>query len=304
MADPNDDAEKAYVADIVGPLGDITLEWPADLCDQNFDEAEYENVDDSAIHGDSKKEEVKMVTTVSDCIEKYCQMEQLEESEMWYCKQCQKHVRAWKQFHLYRAPPILIIHLKRFHYSATTHRRDKITSFIDFPLKGLDLTKLVSSYTEEGKPIYDCYAVSNHYGGLGGGHYTAHILDGDGKWCYYDDSRVTEDVDEKEVLSEAAYVLYYRRQDVPVGQGIEITPIEALAPSPAAIESEPADAMVNDESDISSHVSTFGVVADDEDGMAIDGDSKAESAPISTMEAEIDISGDIGFTNEDFPPLQ
>ncbi|KAL3943828.1 MAG: hypothetical protein SGBAC_002079 [Bacillariaceae sp.] len=303
MANPTDDAEMAYVADILGPSGNVTLEWPGDLFDQCFDEVEYENVEDSAIEEDAKKKGEKVVTNVSDCIEKYCQMEQLEETEMWYCNQCQKHVRAWKQFHLYRAPPILIIHLKRFHYSARTHRRDKITSFIDFQLKGLDLTKMVASYTEAGKPIYDCYAVSNHYGGLGGGHYTAHILDDDGQWYYYDDSRMTK-AEEKEVLTEAAYVLYYRRQDVPLGQNIAFPtpePVPSLAPAPAAIESEPANAMANDESDLSSNISTFGVVADDEDDMAVDGDSKAESSPVESMDAEIDIAG---FTNEDFPPLQ
>ncbi|CAJ1966950.1 unnamed protein product [Cylindrotheca closterium] len=302
MADPNDDAEMAYVADILGPLGNVTLEWPGDLCDRCFDEVEYENVEESTTEEDGKKEE-KAVTNVLDCIEKYCQMEQLEETEMWYCNQCQQHVRAWKQFHLYRAPPILIIHLKRFHYSARTHRRDKITSFIDFPLRGLDLTKLVSSYTEEGKPIYDCYGVSNHYGGLGGGHYTAHILDEDGSWNYYDDTRMTK-AEEKEVLSEAAYVLYYRRQDVPFERNVAFPTPEAippLPPAPAAIEGEPTNAMGNDESDLSSNVSTFGVVADDEDDMAVDGDSKADSSPVESMDAEIDIAG---FTNEDFPPLQ
>lgn len=300
LADPNDEAEKDYVADVLGPLGNVTLEWPADLCERCFDEAEYDSVE---VNESNEKKDEKAVTTVSDCIEKYCQMEQLEETEMWYCNQCQKHVRAWKQFHIYRAPPILIIHLKRFHYSARTHRRDKITSFIDFPLKGLDLTKMVSSYTEEGKPIYDCYAVSNHYGGLGGGHYTAHILDDDGKWYYYDDSRMSE-AEEKDVLTEAAYVLYYRRQDVPVGQEFAIPtpePVPSLAPAPAAIESEPANQMDNDESDLSSNVSTFGVVADDDDGMAVDGDSKAESSPVEPMDAEVEIAG---YPKEDFPPLQ
>lgn len=31
------------------------------------------------------------------------------------------------------------------------------------------------------EPIYDLYAISNHYGGLGGGHYTAYAKNG-GKW--------------------------------------------------------------------------------------------------------------------------
>lgn len=133
---------------------------------------------------------------------------------MWYCNQCKGHVRAWKQFHLYRTPPVLIVHLKRFHFSSLSHRRDKIDTLIDFPLKGLDLTREVMYWEDGEEPIYDCYAVSNHFGGLGGGHYTAYAQNDDGEWCYFDDSRVTTAVDAKEVVSASAYVLYYRRRDI------------------------------------------------------------------------------------------
>merc|ERR1712032_448458 len=62
------------------------------------------------------------------------------------------------------------------------------------------------------RSIYDCYAVSNHSGGLGGGHYTAYAKNS-GSWCYFNDSSVTENVDEKDMVSSAAYVLYYKRRD-------------------------------------------------------------------------------------------
>ena len=38
-------------------------------------------------------------------------------------------------------------------------------------------------------PIYDLYAISNHYGGLGGGHYTAYAKN-DSKWYQFNDSSV------------------------------------------------------------------------------------------------------------------
>ena len=41
---------------------------------------------------------------------------------------------------------------------------------ITFPVEGLDLSKFVLKGDQS---IYDLYAVSNHYGGLKGGHYTA-----------------------------------------------------------------------------------------------------------------------------------
>ena len=216
LASAKDYKERELIADIVGPNGTVFLYWPQNLRDHFFDQGSWEDteVDDDTSKGVGKTRRSQKSTTVEQCIAKYCQMEQLEETEMWYCSQCSEHVRAWKQFHLYRAPPILIVHLKRFQYSASTHRRDKIDYFIDFPLKGLDLTKEVMHQMDKEKAIYDCYAVSNHYGGLGGGHYTAYAMSTDGVWCHFDDSRVTTGSDPTEVISSAAYVLYYRRRDV------------------------------------------------------------------------------------------
>jgi ubiquitin carboxyl-terminal hydrolase 4/11/15 len=280
MTVPTDEAEHELVSDIVGPLGSVNLDWPAELNDRCFDLSEYEAADDVKSLEDVDDGTAQKTTSVSDCIEKYCQMEQLEETEMWYCNKCKKHVRAWKQFHLYRAPPILIVHLKRFQYSATTHRRDKIGAFIDFPLEGLDLTPLVSHWVEDEKPIYDCYAVSNHYGGLGGGHYTAYTLSDDGTWCYYDDSRITNDVPVKEVVSEAAYVLYYRRRDVPVGQDFI-----AEAPTPA---------IVQDQLETASDISSNNTAQAGDDDMVVesaDAGSAASSRTCPSMDGGDDLYG-------------
>lgn len=43
---------------------------------------------------------------------------------------------------------------------------------MDFPIHNLDLSKFVKQ--KDGRSyVYELYAISNHYGGLGGGHYTA-----------------------------------------------------------------------------------------------------------------------------------
>ena len=60
--------------------------------------------------------------------------------------------------------------------------------------------------------MYDLYAVSNHFGGMGGGHYTACCkLNEDEQWFYYDDSS-TYPIGVDKVVTEAAYVLFYRRR--------------------------------------------------------------------------------------------
>jgi ubiquitin C-terminal hydrolase len=233
LADPDHLEEKEYIADLVGNAGQIFLSMPSSLMDYVFDYEEYQAVDDESLsssfnHGSRQNPSI----TVLDCVEKFCQMEQLEESEQWYCNKCKEHVCAWKQFHIYRSPPHLIIHLKRFQYSARTHRRQKINTHVDFPLVGLDLSNQVLHWTDQEKPIYDCYAVSNHYGGLGGGHYTAYALNDDGVWCHYDDSRITSHIEPSEVVSQAAYVLYYRRRDVSAEINYEMI-AAALKESPA-----------------------------------------------------------------------
>jgi hypothetical protein len=223
FAKPSDKEENELVASMVEDEGKIVVSWPLQLNDI-LEEDELCSKEEF-LTGQQKKEREAAASpsagnankvSVMDCIAKYCETEQLDESDMWYCNRCKDHVRAWKQFHLYRTPPILIIHLKRFHYSSTTHRRDKIDTHIDFPLEDLDLRQVVRHW-EEGaglEPLYDCYAVSNHFGGLGGGHYTAYARGDDGSWYNFDDSRVTSGVEESEVVSSAAYCLYYKRKDV------------------------------------------------------------------------------------------
>lgn len=44
---------------------------------------------------------------------------------------------------------------------------------MNFPVRNLDLSKYVKSKDGQSQ-VYDLYAISNHYGGLGGGHYTAY----------------------------------------------------------------------------------------------------------------------------------
>lgn len=80
---------------------------------------------------------------------------------------------------LYRLPPVLIVHLKRFlksdnESSFFRNASRKITENVDFPLKSLDLSEyLINEEEKKEEWIYDLYGVSNHMGRLHGGHYTA-----------------------------------------------------------------------------------------------------------------------------------
>lgn len=61
-------------------------------------------------------------------------------------------------------------------------------------------------------PIYDLFAVSNHYGSLNGGHYTAYAQNIDGKWYDFNDSSVSSS-SPSDLISGASYLLFYRRRE-------------------------------------------------------------------------------------------
>eukprot|EP00753_Platysulcus_tardus_P011403 PLAT3287.32.p2 GENE.PLAT3287.32~~PLAT3287.32.p2 ORF type:complete len:1011 (-),score=581.16 PLAT3287.32:1690-4506(-) len=150
-----------------------------------------------------------------DCIAKFTEKETLSAADLWYCPDCKDHVAATKEFTLWKLPEVLVIHLKRFQYSQGTLfvYRDKLDQLVQFPLQGLDLTERELGSDEPA--IYDCFAVSNHSGGLGGGHYTAYVKGEEtAKWYNMNDSSVSL-ASEDAVVSSKAYVLFYRRRMAP-----------------------------------------------------------------------------------------
>lgn len=120
---------------------------------------------------------------LDDCFTETAKGETLTEDNAWYCGRCKELRMANKKLEIWTAPDILVIHLKRF--SAARQFRDKLDVVVDFPIEGLDLNDKVG--LTEGKDLtYDLIAVDNHYGGLGGGHYTAYAKNFvDSNWYEY-----------------------------------------------------------------------------------------------------------------------
>ncbi|WVZ91328.1 hypothetical protein U9M48_037516 [Paspalum notatum var. saurae] len=143
------------------------------------------------------------------CLEAFIKEEPLGPDDMWYCPGCKEHRQASKKLDLWRLPEILIIHLKRFSYSRYT--KNKLETFVDFPIHDLDLSKYIGSRCQQVPHNYRLYAISNHYGSMGGGHYTAYVFD-EGKKGWYDfDDRHVGPIAEDSIKTSAAYVLFYRR---------------------------------------------------------------------------------------------
>lgn len=109
-------------------------------------------------------------------------------------------------------PPILIIHLKRFKFNSSGERL-KIDKDIKYSLKDWDLSEMKKS-SSGSYPLYELYAVSNHCGGVGFGHYTAQAKNRfDGEWYDFNDASCQK-IDPQKVnlgYGASAYCLFYNR---------------------------------------------------------------------------------------------
>lgn len=142
------------------------------------------------------------------CLEAFLKEEPLGPEDMWYCPSCKQHQQASKKLDLWRLPEILVVHLKRFSYSQFL--KNKLETFVDFPIEDLDLSSYIANRSSAFSCRYVLYAISNHDGGLGGGHYTAFVHHGHNRWYEFDDERVFP-INEEGIKTSAAYVLFYRR---------------------------------------------------------------------------------------------
>mmetsp|Transcript_354 Transcript_354/g.381 ORF Transcript_354/g.381 Transcript_354/m.381 type:complete len:310 (+) Transcript_354:309-1238(+) len=147
--------------------------------------------------------------TLNDCLKEFTTKEELEKA--WFCPKCNKSVKAFKKFDIWKVPPILVIHLKRF--KLNNKEIQKIENFVDYPIKDLNLSKFVSGPQRE-KPVYDLYAKIDHEGNMGSGHYTATAKHRNNTaWHLFDDSNVYSIVPEQ-CVDENAYVLFYQKVSV------------------------------------------------------------------------------------------
>ena len=81
--------------------------------------------------------------TLNKCLEAFTRQEELGDGEKYYCPRCKSHQLASKKLQIWRLPPILIVHLKRFHY--LNGRWLKSHKIVDFPVKDYDPTHYLAA---------------------------------------------------------------------------------------------------------------------------------------------------------------
>ncbi|KAG9393225.1 Ubiquitin carboxyl-terminal hydrolase [Carpediemonas membranifera] len=147
--------------------------------------------------------------TLADCFQAEFDRDMLDGVNMWRCPSCKEPRKASKQLTVARTPPVLIIHLRRF--DATSGYGSKVDTLVDFP-EHLDLADVMPQLPVDSPSRYTLNAVSHHSGSLSFGHYTASGRGADGKWLYFNDSRVSRASFES-ARASTAFLLFYSADD-------------------------------------------------------------------------------------------
>ncbi|XP_053534175.1 ubiquitin carboxyl-terminal hydrolase 8 [Ictalurus punctatus] len=144
--------------------------------------------------------------SLQECLKVFSKEEKLTDNNKVFCPHCKAQREFTKKLEIWKVPPILLVHLKRFWYEGRW--KQKLQTSVDFPLENLDLSQYVIGPKTSLKR-YNLYAVSNHYGGLDGGHYTAYCRNAARQnWFKFDDHEVSE-ISTSSVKSSAAYIFFY-----------------------------------------------------------------------------------------------
>uniref|UniRef100_A0A1I7ZCM3 Ubiquitin carboxyl-terminal hydrolase 48 n=1 Tax=Steinernema glaseri TaxID=37863 RepID=A0A1I7ZCM3_9BILA len=138
--------------------------------------------------------------SLASCLDDFVRPEILEDAMT--CDKCKEKTRRQKSLSIWRLPEILIVHLKRFVYLPSQSRWVKSSKVIDFPLEDFDPVG-------NGSQKYKCFAIANHYGAMGQGHYIAYARNG-GSWYLFNDCKCQQ-IQETAIDKKNAYILFYER---------------------------------------------------------------------------------------------
>jgi hypothetical protein len=151
---------------------------------------------------------------LEQCLEAFTRCEELAQEDWATCARTQEFERSLKKLDLWSAPRCLVVHLKRFGSEQLTGPIEKVETFVDAPID-LDLSRWLKGPPPECGAKYKLFAVVNHAGSLTSGHYTAYArvrAGASSQWHFFNDATVTR-AEERDVVSQAAYILFYERCD-------------------------------------------------------------------------------------------
>ena len=128
----------------------LLIKWKSQVFNK-IDTSLLTKIEEDASVKYTKYDTTESSTTLENCFKDFVKEEQLSSNDLWFCSSCKKDRQATKKLDIYCFPKILVIHLKRFRSAL-----GKVSTFVDFPIEGLDL----SPYSLKKENLkYDLYGI-------------------------------------------------------------------------------------------------------------------------------------------------
>ncbi|NXK92600.1 UBP32 hydrolase, partial [Formicarius rufipectus] len=113
----------------------IAVDWDPTALHLRYQTSQERIVEEHQSVEQSRRAQAEPIN-LDSCLRAFTSEEELGEDEMYYCSKCKTHCLATKKLDLWRLPPILIIHLKRFQF--VNGRWIKSQKIVKFPRENFD----------------------------------------------------------------------------------------------------------------------------------------------------------------------
>ncbi|XP_077167339.1 ubiquitin carboxyl-terminal hydrolase 32 isoform X2 [Paroedura picta] len=113
----------------------IAVDWDPTALHLRYQTSQERIVEEHRSVEQSQRSQAEPIN-LDSCLRAFTSEEELGEDEMYYCSKCKTHCLATKKLDLWRLPPILIIHLKRFQF--VNGRWIKSQKIVKFPRESFD----------------------------------------------------------------------------------------------------------------------------------------------------------------------
>lgn len=141
-------------------------------------------------------------SNIMDCLKHYCTGELMNGDNQWMNDVSGKKENVVRRTRFWSLPDTLIMSIGRNDSYGRKHN-----TLVEAPTEMLDMSRYMCGYERETYK-YKLYAICNHMGGVGGGHYTANVRVND-LWYEFNDTRVNRIT--KDPVTTAAYLFFWRR---------------------------------------------------------------------------------------------
>ncbi|XP_054718622.1 ubiquitin carboxyl-terminal hydrolase 32-like [Uloborus diversus] len=133
-------------ADFNFGCGVIAIDWDPTALHLRYQTSLERDFDDHESVEATRRLQTEPIN-LHDCLEAFTKEEQLGEAEKYYCSKCKEHQLASKKLNIWRLPPVLIVHLKRF--QLLHGRWVKSHKIVKFPFENFDPTRYLAKVPSE-----------------------------------------------------------------------------------------------------------------------------------------------------------